>query len=382
MVDAHILGKQITTKDIDRLIVGGQTGVDGIQFCIANSVNGEDLTDPSFGWFLQFKNKYGMGEPIALFPIYEESLIKLPWVPGLTATQIAGRLQIQVFAAKTEGVGEDVLLVKQWVSAPAVVYIEENLDPTAIVPVEPSLFNQYLVLFTSLKDEAATSESNAAHSAEDALESENAAKESEENAGESEENAAISEAKAQKWAENPVDTEVEEGKFSAKHYAIKADEYRQGAEDLYEDLDAVRAAKEAAEIAEDNARKWAENPEDVEVEEEQYSSLHHAKKAAASASAASTSEFNAGVSESEASSYAETAFGYKEEVISNKADAESFRDEALASRDEAVLARDAAVGAAAAANGWMLINGQKYVVSREAVNGHIVKTISLYVEEE
>lgn len=150
MVDAHILGKQITTKDIDHLIVGGQTGVDGVQFCIANTVNGEDLTDPTLGWFLQFKNKYGLGEPIALFPAYEESLIKLPWVPGVTATQVEGRLQIQIYAAKTTGAE----LVKKWVSAPAVIYVEENLNPGAITPVQPTLLDQYLVQFNSLKVDA------------------------------------------------------------------------------------------------------------------------------------------------------------------------------------------------------------------------------------
>ena len=154
MVDAHLNGKEINTKDITRLIIGGQTGVDGIRFCVASTVNGEDLTDPALGWFLQFKNKYGLGEPITLSPVYEDSLIKLPWVPGSTATQVAGRLQIQVFAAKTEVVGEVTQLVKQWVSLPAVIYIEENLNPDPITPIEPTVLNQYLVMFTSLKEAA------------------------------------------------------------------------------------------------------------------------------------------------------------------------------------------------------------------------------------
>ncbi len=154
MVDAHLNGKEINTKDITRLIIGGQTGVDGIRFCVASTVNGEDLTDPTLGWFLQFKNKYGLGEPIALTPVYEDSLIKLPWVPGSTATQVAGRLQIQVFAAKTEVVGEVTQLVKQWVSLPAVIYIEENLNPDPITPIEPTVLDQYLVMFTSLKEAA------------------------------------------------------------------------------------------------------------------------------------------------------------------------------------------------------------------------------------
>ena len=79
---------------------------------------------------------------------------------------------------------------------------------------------------------AATSESNAsdsetaaALSESNASDSETAAALSETNAGTSETNAAASEALAEKWAEEVEDTEVETGKYSALHWAAKAEDF-------------------------------------------------------------------------------------------------------------------------------------------------------------
>jgi len=82
--------------------------------------------------------------------------------------------------------------------------------------------------------------------------------------------------KAADWAEAAEDVEVETGKYSAKHHALKA-----------EDAEALAtAAFEDAEEARDKAEAWAEAAEDVEVETGQYSALHHATKAEAAAAAA------------------------------------------------------------------------------------------------
>lgn len=258
MVDAHIIGKQITTTDITRLIIGGQTGVDGVRFCIAPSVHGEDLTDITLGWFLQFKNKFGMGEPIPLFPVYENGLVKLPWVPGTTATQVAGKLQIQLYATKiVEGV-----VTKKWVSAPAVVYVEENLNPEAITPLNPTMLDQYIIEFTAVLAGTETFAFNASQSAAAALASELAA----------------------------------------------------------------RASEEAAGL---------------------------------SAGSAASSEMAAGLSE----------------VAADESAAE-----ALASEQAAEAAKIISVDAAATANRWMEIDGQPHIVTRTSKNGHIIKTVSLYVE--
>ncbi len=68
--------------------------LDGIRFVLASSVNGEDLTNASFTWYLQYKNKYGQGDSVVLAPTVEDNLVKLTWVPDALAPQVPGDLQI------------------------------------------------------------------------------------------------------------------------------------------------------------------------------------------------------------------------------------------------------------------------------------------------
>ena len=86
--------------------------------------------------------------------------------------------------------------------------------------------------------------------------------------------------KAQDWAEETEDTEVETGQYSAKHHALKADA----------SADAAAASESNASDSEAMAAKWAEEVEDTEVETGAYSALHHASKASASATSAASSE--------------------------------------------------------------------------------------------
>jgi hypothetical protein len=182
---------------------------------------------------------------------------------------------------------------------------------------------------------AGTSEGNAALSAGAALASEQAA-------GTSEENAAASELNAHKRAEEEKDVEVEPGKYSAKHHAIKSSDARTGSEE-----------------ARDKSSDWAEKEPNIEVEPGKYSAKHHAFNASESAAAALASEQAAASSNVLASEFAQDAFESKE---------------------QAQNAAAIAVGAAGANNNWMDIDGDHYVVSRRAVNGHIIKSISLYEE--
>ena len=97
--------------------------------------------------------------------------------------------------------------------------------------------------------------------------------------------------KAKRWAENPEDSEVEPGQYSALHHASKAA------------LAASNAAAEASALIApsiDKARKWAEHPENIPVENDQYSALHHASKAAISASNAEAAALDAAESAVEA----------------------------------------------------------------------------------
>lgn len=86
--------------------------------------------------------------------------------------------------------------------------------------------------------------------------------------------------KAQDWAEETEDTEVETGQYSAKHHALKADA----------SADAAAASESNASDSEVMAAKWAEETEDTEVTTGAYSAKHHASKASASATSAASSE--------------------------------------------------------------------------------------------
>ena len=78
--------------------------------------------------------------------------------------------------------------------------------------------------------------------------------------------------KAEKWANEDEDVPVEEGKFSARHYALKSGDYA--------------VDSESASIL---AKNYANANENVEVEENLFSAKHFSEKASQSASNASTS---------------------------------------------------------------------------------------------
>jgi hypothetical protein len=104
--------------------------------------------------------------------------------------------------------------------------------------------------------------------------------------------------KARRWAINPENREVEPGKYSALHYASKAEIAAISAA-----TDAAEAATELIEPSIEKARQWAENPENSPViYPDQYSALHHASRAA-------RSEFNAEAAALDAAASAAEAFG-------------------------------------------------------------------------
>lgn len=101
---------------------------------------------------------------------------------------------------------------------------------------------------------AATSETNAATSETNASTSETNAGLSETAAALSETNALASENKAEEWAENPEDVEVEVGKYSALHWAAKSEEKVLTIPDVSlgtpNDIIQVNATQDAYEFAE------------------------------------------------------------------------------------------------------------------------------------
>ena len=118
--------------------------------------------------------------------------------------------------------------------------------------------------------------------------------------------AVVAKNKAEKWSEESEDIQVETGKYSAKHWAKKAEEQVATITD-----DAARA-----EAARDRAEEWASNSEDVPVVPGYYSARHHALKAAAYANVADQA----------------------------KADAVTAKDDAVEAKNNAVIAAQTAVG--------------------------------------
>lgn len=86
--------------------------------------------------------------------------------------------------------------------------------------------------------------------------------------------------KAKEWADTPENIEVEDGKFSALHWAAKA--------------------KNSGQSWAGKAQQWAENPEDVEVESGKFSALHWAAKAGISENNAESAATDAAQSATEA----------------------------------------------------------------------------------
>lgn len=131
MIDAKLNNKKIDTSTIKNYIVSGQTGVDGICFLLANNIYGVNVANPSMDWFITYRNNIGEVRSVPLIPSYEESLVKLPWIPDSDATQIAGHMEIQLTG---EIVNEEtMLIVMRWVSEPAVIYVMENVSPEPII---------------------------------------------------------------------------------------------------------------------------------------------------------------------------------------------------------------------------------------------------------
>ena len=179
--------------------------------------------------------------------------------------------------------------------------------------------------------------------------------------------AATSATKSQKWAEEPENTAVEAGKYSAKHHAAKAS--ASAATATTKATEAANSASSAASSAttattkateastsatnssnsQVKAQKWAEEPENTVVEAGKYSAKHHAAKASASATTATTKATEASTSATNAASSATTATTKATEASTSATNAASSAATATTKATEAAgSASTASTGAATA----------------------------------
>ena len=126
------------------------------------------------------------------------------------------------------------------------------------------------------------------------------------------------EAKAEQWAEEDEDVEVEAWLYSAKHWAAKAEDDRIAADEAKV---AARVAEAGAKLAENDARNyanqanearnlaedWASANEDVEVAYGKYSAFHYSTKAEEAKVDAQVAEAGAKLAENDARNYANQA---------------------------------------------------------------------------
>ena len=370
MKDAHVREKEIATTNIKYLVVEGDA-IDIIRFPLVRMYEGHDLYEAVIHCFFEFEDGSGDADILTKELSPGGELVYAYWQVKGNATSRSGKLQIQLKAVK------DTTVI--WHTKPATIIVEASLTPDELGAFTPTILDQYLALYQGLVDEAEAARDKAEDWAEEAEDVEveegmysakhhsakaAAAQAAAEGARDDAEGlygdlAAVEAAKlaaqaardkAEDWAEEAEDVEVEEGMYSAKHHSAKAaaaqaaaEGARDDAEGLYGDLAAVEAAKLAAQSARDKAEDWAEEAEDVEVEEGMYSAKHHSAKAAASAAAADDSEYQALL----AKQAAQLAQGLAEDAEDG---AELARDQAQALYGD-LAAVDAAKVAAQAAQG-------------------------------
>lgn len=187
-----------------------------------------------------------------------------------------------------ESAADSATLAQEWASK------FNALDPSS---TEPVAYGKYSAMYEAYKADMAKQAAVSAKN--DAITYAGAA-------SDARDAAVVAKNKAEKWSEESEDIEVETGKYSAKHWAKKAEAQVATITD-----DAARA-----EAARDRAEEWASNSEDVPVVPGYYSARHHALKAAAYANVADQA----------------------------KADAVTAKDDAVEAKNNAVIAAQTAVG--------------------------------------
>ena len=289
MKEAHVRGKEIDTTNIKYLVVEGEA-IDIIRFPLVRMYQGYDLYDAVIYCFFEFEDGSGDADILTKELSPGGELVYAYWQVKGNATSRSGKLQIQLKAVKDATV--------KWHTKPATIIVEASLTPDELGAFTPTILDQYLALYQGLVDEAEAARDKAEDWAEEAEDVEveegmYSAKHHSAKAAAAQTASETARDKAEDWAEEAEDVEVEEGMYSAKHHSAKAaaaqaaaEGARDDAEGLYGDLAAVEAAKLAAQAARDKAEDWAEEAEDVEVEEGMYSAKHHSAKAAAAQAAA------------------------------------------------------------------------------------------------
>lgn len=145
-------------------------------------------------------------------------------------------------------------------------------------------------------------------------------------------------AKAQAWANEDEDVEVEGGEYSSKHFAIKS----------AASANAAQTAQQQIAASESKAQDWAEKAEDTPVEPGKFSALHHAAKSQGHSNVAE--DWATGSGEITPGKY--SARHYAEASQTSADDASGFADNASGSAGNASNSADAAQASELLAGKW------------------------------
>jgi len=201
MKDAHVREKEIATTNIKYLVVEGDA-IDIIRFPLVRMYEGHDLYEAVIHCFFEFEDGSGDADILTKELSPGGELVYAYWQVKGNATSRSGKLQIQLKAVK------DATVI--WHTKPATIIVEASLTPDELGAFTPTILDQYLVLYQGLVDEA--------KSARD---------------------------KSALWAEEEEDVEVDPGKYSAKHHALKAAQ-------TYSNFDARYLGEKASDPSVDN----------------------------------------------------------------------------------------------------------------------------------
>jgi hypothetical protein len=255
---AHIRNKEIDTSNIKYLVVQGDA-IDVIRFVLQKTYEGVDLSAAVFHAKYRLPSGNGDIEALSVTPSEGGDLLYADWDVSGWPTSEKGAMQVQI-QASLDG--------KVWQTKEASLYVDGSINLEDLGEFSPTGLTQYLGVFQTVLADA--------EAARDA--------------------ALASKQKAALWADASEDVKVEENpdKYSAKHHALKSEASAGAAHDseiaAAGSATAASNSKDAAALSEGKAKDWAEKAEDAEVEPGQFSSLHHAKKAEASAISAQAAD--------------------------------------------------------------------------------------------
>lgn len=206
-----------------------------------------------------------------------------------------------------------------------------------------------LSFLTDAVDNASQSASNAANSENLAGQHKTNAQQAQTASEQARDSAQASETKALKWAEELEDTEVETGKFSSKHHALKSEQSATASEQSRQASD---SSKSAAQTSEAKAQKWAEEAEDIQVDPGEYSAKHHAIKALASENQSNQNKLDAQTAKGQSESARDTAIQKASDANASELAADSHRLASESSRLASESASDSAIAARDKSQKW------------------------------